>query len=362
MRVSTVFPWRAAAFWLAAAFGLSACDQPVRGAEEEAARPVKLITVEAATLGPDRAFPGRVRAAQTAVLSFQVGGRVEEIPVLEGEEIAEGDLVAKLDDTDFRLALQEAEARFRDLERQLDRQETLLERGHVPQSAVDTVRAQYEMAEADLAQARQNLEYTRIEAPFDGVVAQRHLEAHRNVASGTTVATLHDLSAIEVVIDLPEQILATMQRYDIVHLHVRFEADPTRSYPLTFKEYATQADSATQTYRVTLTTPPPEEIQVLPGMSATVEARALPVGGDDPALAPIRVPAEAVVAGPEGGFQVWIYDAEQGRARARPVEVGVAGAERITIREGLEAGERIVAAGAQFVHDGMAVRPLDNRD
>ncbi len=90
--------------------GCSKKEQEVEKVEE--IRPVKTILVKAPDAGGNRHFPGRIDANKKAELSFRVSGKIQELPVKEGDEVLKGDLIAKLDPTDFQIAVNDKKAIF----------------------------------------------------------------------------------------------------------------------------------------------------------------------------------------------------------------------------------------------------------
>ena len=123
---------------------------------------------------------------------------------------------------------------------------------------------------------------------------------------------------------------------------------------MTLKAFAAEADPQTQTYEVVLGLVPPQELTVLPGMSAEV----FPEGGGDAAAGRLLVPLKAVSAGPDGAPTLWFVDPETSRVTRRAIEVGEIRGSDVVVLRGVQAGERIVTAGVDHLREGMLVRPL----
>lgn len=352
----------AAVVLLVAGVALAACDDAVGQAEttgqplEPAVRPVRVMTVEPGATTEIRRLPGRVEAAQTSAVSFQVPGRIAEFPVREGETVDEGALIAALDAADYELALREAQVQTEQLRKELERKRALRRDGHVSQATLDDAQAAYDLARVQVDRAEQNLDYARIEAPFKALVAERLVDRFTNVSVGEPVALLQDISTLDVEVSVPEITMGRTRQEDLVRITASLSARPEREFPLTIKEWATEPDPDTRAYTVTFAMENPEDIGILPGMSATVE-----VAIADEGAGSLVVPAGAVDAGPEGDFRVWVLDAENNTVHAQPVTVGSLADGRLEITGGLDGGETIVSAGAGFLSEGQKVRPVDAR-
>lgn len=343
---------------LLAALGLAGCDKESADAPPaELTRPALIHTVEATDDAAKLRFPGRLRAARRAELSFEVPGAVAEFPLREGAAVKAGQLVARLDDALFRARVSAARAEFERAQTDLGRYQRLWETEFaVARSEVDDRRSRLETARTNLAAAERDLAATVIKAPFAGVLTRRRLENFTNVQAKQAIADLQDLQALEVVINVPERVLHSErpQRQALAMLEGG-EGDPL---PLVLKSFAAEADPQTQTYEIVLSVQhPPRGRVLLPGMSVTV----LPFAGKaGPASAQLAIPLTAVVSDDRGGAFVWVVGAE-GRAERRKIVVGEIRGASILVGQGLKGGERIVAAGGGAVREGMKLRPLEAR-
>ena len=264
---------------LLSVLGLAACGkQEQTQAPAEVVRPVKTMLIQSADAGAQRSFAGRVEAANRATLSFQVSGKLNEILVKEGEKVVAGQTLARLDPKDLQLVVNDRTANFRRTEADFKRAEELVEKGHVSRSDFDKLRAAYQSASAALDQARNDLSYTELKAPFDGTVSRRLVENFEQVNAKQTVFELRDLQNLEIKFDVPENLTQRIQRKAQAdpgqgtagRVYAGFEGLPDQRFELTFKEAATQADDKTQTFEVTFTMPRPSQLQILPGMTAKV--------------------------------------------------------------------------------------------
>lgn len=326
--------------------------QPKTDAPDAALAPiVRLLKVDPQPVISERYFPARLEASQAANLSFQVPGKLVHFPVIKGDDIAKGELIARLDQTDYQLNISAARVAFEQTERDLRRLQQLRNQNHISQAQLDDARSARDRAEVELDRARQHLIYTEIFAPFDAVIADRRVENFSQVAAGTPIVRIQDLSRIEVEIAVPEILLPQVQDPYAFTVTATLPSVPQRSFELRFKEFATEPDPRSRTYRVTFDMENPEDLRLLPGMSATVRIALL----NDEFPLPV-LPLHAVVA--EGdGARVFVYHADTQRVESRQVTAGRLTGEGIEILSGLKTGEQVVAAGVGFLSDGMLVRP-----
>ncbi|MGH7892836.1 MAG: efflux RND transporter periplasmic adaptor subunit, partial [Thermodesulfobacteriota bacterium] len=227
-------------------------------------RPVKTMIL-GGEQGTGRSFPGKVQGSQRVNLSFRVQGPLIEFPVNEGDEVTKGQLLARLDPRDYQIAHDEAYAQYVEAQADYKRYKDLYERNAVPVADLDVRRAKRDTAQARLDYAKANIDYTYLKAPFGGYVGAKFVQNYQEVRPFDNILSLQDLSKVEIVIDLPENILASTKQGDVVQLYATFQSAPDESFPLVIKEVSAQADPRTQTYRATLSMDQPETIRVLPG-------------------------------------------------------------------------------------------------
>lgn len=323
--------------------------EPIRAARIEAARPAQAAAV--------RVFVGRVEARLSVDLAFQVGGRIANFPVSEGEIIEEGALVAGLETQDFERALRESRVQLQQARQNLERVTTLHERGISADAALEDARTAYDLRAVALDNAQQNLEYATMPAPFQGLVSRRLVDNFTTVSPGQPVVRLQDVSELRLAIQVPESVLALVDETDPTEISAQFPFLPDDSFPLEFRELVTEPDRASQTYTALFALPNNIPANILPGMTANVRVITEPSVDVADAGGAI-IPVTALSPAAEGGFVVWVFDPAEGVVRARDVSVGPVTGEMVRVEEGLSPGEQIVTAGVSALFEGMAVRPL----
>ena len=341
-------------------FGCGSNDQEAPPAE--VVRPVKTLVVAAPESGGIRHFPARIDANRKAELSFRVPGKVSELAIKEGDRVEKDQLIARLDPTDYKITVNDRQAAFDNAKKNFNRAKKLVKKGHISKMDYDRLEAEFKSTRAALNEAKQNLSYTELHAPFDGMIAQRYIQAFEEVQAKQPVVALNDVSTLEVKFDVPESIIrgirsadnneAQSERASHIPVYAEFEGLPGRQFPLTFKEASTRGDSKTQTFEVTYTMKRPDGVSLLAGMTANVTvdlSRYLNAG------TLISIPASAVVADAALKPEVWVVDDKALTVSSKPVKVGAMNGDDIEVLDGLSPGERVVVAGASYLVDGMKV-------
>ena len=122
----------------------------------------------------------------------------------EGDKVVKGQVIARLDQTDFKIQLNDKQAGYDKSKANFTRSATLLEPGHISQREYDEIKAAYSTAEAHLKTAKQNLIYTELKAPFDGSITKTHVDNFEEIMAKNVIATLQDLTMMQIEIDVPE--------------------------------------------------------------------------------------------------------------------------------------------------------------
>ena len=345
---------------------LVACaEEPVA---EVVLRPVRYEMVQSSAAARARTFAGVARAGVESQLSFRVAGTVDRVPVIVGQAVRKGQLLAQVDRTDYELKVQEAlaglaqaQAALRNSDADYDRVRGLYENNNASRRELDGARANFESSEAQvqaaqkrLEQARQQVAYCYLRAPVDGTVASVDVEVNENVSAGQKLFLLTAGADIEVEVALPEAVISDVELGQDVS--VAFDALPGRRFGATVTEAGVAAVGTATTFPVTVRLAD-ADADIRSGMAAEVE---LFFAGAEGATR-MMVPAVSVGEDREGRYVfVLESDAEgEGVVRRREVSVGELTSEGIEILSGLSEGELLVTAGVRRLSDGETVKMLE---
>ena len=353
---------------------LAACSEEEEQVKE-VIRPVKAVqVVDALQLG-QRTFPGRAEATETAELAFRISGPLVEFPANVGDVVKQGDIIAKVDPRDFQVNLRAAKGRLNDALAALRRAENDYKRetsiydedpGATSQAAVDRKREERDRAaasvqtlRASVEAAQDQLDYTVLKAPFDGVVVSTYVENFENIQAQQPIARLVDDSRIEMVVNIPENLISFAKH--VIKVFVAFDAFPDRKLEATIKEIGTEASTTTRTYPVTLIMDQPQDVKILPGMAGkTVNAemsseKILRQMGETG----MEIPVAAVFSKDDiNKTYVWVFDESSSTVKKREVKTEGLAVHGVRIKEGLSSGEWVVVAGVHYLREGQKVKLL----
>ncbi|MBE7635880.1 efflux RND transporter periplasmic adaptor subunit [Sneathiella sp. P13V-1] len=319
-------------------------------------RPAKIIEVGAGSGILTKVFPGITEASRKSELAFRVSGPINDLPVRAGQELKQGDLIARLDDARYQNVLADRKATY-DLTRiELERRQQLQKKNHVSKSTLDIARTNFEGAKAALKQARDDLQYTRLVAPYDGIVSRILVENFENVQAKQTIVLFQGNQNIDVAFNVPEDLLVRVNEGNTNGglVHVKFDSVPDQVFEAYYKEHETLPDASTRSFRVVVSMPIPTGLTALPGMSVNVIVDVSQIIGEQ--KNDLSVPVEAVFE-KDGGTWVWLVKSDNTVTKTRVAVKRIEG-DQLLISQGLIEGNRVIAAGVDYLREGQTVRAL----
>lgn len=332
-----------------------------------ASRPQAVETV-VVTLEPDArawSYVGTVKARYQSDLGFRVGGKIIARSVEVGSPATTGDVIARLDPTDFELTLsaQEAELKAAQVSRDetaaaLDRFRVLLKEGHIAQAAFDQrasaaaeARSRVERAERNVDLARNQLTYTTLVSDSDGVITALPVEVGQVVASGQLVARVARTDAIEIEAALPELDLAAVRNAKVT---ADLWGSGESRLPVTLREVAPDADPVSRTFRARFAlTGKPDVIPDL-GRTATLHLT-------ERRLGMIAVLPLSAISNDGSTPVAWVVSDDGTRAVPRPVTIQAFDKDRVLVSAGLTNGDRVVVLGVHMLDRDKPIRAVETR-
>ena len=340
---------------------LAACsDDKAEVSQAPALRPVKVVEVDAASPAREMRYSGAVKARSEAATGFRVAGKIIERNVDIGDRVNPGDVLARIDATDYELQVRSAEASLASAQRQVETTEFALTRAEALYKQQVTTKAQLEQAQlsynqatatrdsarSTLEQARNQVGYSELKADKPGIVTAINADAGQVVSAGSPVVTVAADGEKEVLIAVPENEIFAFTNGKIVD--VPFWSNAGVTLKGTVREVAGSADASSRTFAVRISLP--EDARVLLGMTAGVIATT-PTADNHYSL-----PLSALARDPGQQTIVWTVERLDGTVHARPVKVAEFTDVGIKISEGIRPGDLVVAAGTQFMAEDMKVK------
>jgi len=344
------------------AFALPAC-----GKKEEPkspiVRPAKIFTVGEASSNLVRSFPGEVESTDKAIQSFRVGGKIIERPATPGRKVNKGDVLAKLDPDDFKLKRDDSQAKFDLAKVQYLRAKDILAKGLIARADYDKAKSSYLAANAELKLATANLSYTVLLTPFDGIVSKVHVDNFTNVKANEPIVNIQSLDSVDIVFQIPENVIARIKRGEgkKADIKIKINSQGDKTYPARAKEFDTEADPQTQTYRAVVTMARPENFSLLEGMSTTVivDFSNIFIEASDKIL----LPPTAVFAAegePVDSKQryVWLVNPDDMKISKQAITIGKLSNDGIEVLSGIQTGQKVISAGVNFIQEGQKVKQI----
>lgn len=343
------------------ALSVSACSE-AKTEPVATVRPVKVVEIAKADAARELQYSGSVKARTEMNQGFRVAGKIVERLVDVGDRVNPGDVLARLDATDYALGVTAAEANLMAAEKQVEtarltqgRAQELFGKKFASQAQVDEAQLGYQQAIAardaaasSLQQAKNQVAYTELKADRKGIVTAISADTGQVVGAGTPVASVAVDGEKEIQIAVPETDISHFKQGQAVK--VGFWTDDQLQLAGKVREVAGSADPQSRTFSVRISLA--DDPNVLLGMTATVKAA---VATAQPlASVPLQALAE------KGGKPiVWVADRDTSTVHARAITVADFTPDGVRVADGLQPGDLVVSAGTQFMTESLKVKLPD---
>ncbi len=327
---------------------LTGCNKAISEPAEPLIKPVKLLAVKDLTVDDSDAFLARIDATYRAQLSFQVSGEVEKLLVRMGQGVEKGEVLATLDPKDLQLALDAAQAQYALAKTQWERAKSLYSKKLISTDSYDQKETQYKAALASFEQAKTDLSYTKIQAPFDGVVSYTYVKPYQVVGEKQEILNLIDNTTLDVSFTLPVSYAESVSLSALknAEMWVTMDSEPSKRIPGKFKEISTQPNIDTNSYEAIVTITRPTDRNLLTGMTGQVH-----IAKQNKSNA-MTLPISAWVNKQESQGEVWVMDSSTQQVNKVTLSLNESGA----IESGLDNNDYVVIAGVERLVEGQVVK------
>jgi membrane fusion protein (multidrug efflux system) len=309
--------------------------------------PVEIASVQQGTVTDRFEAVGTLEADEEISVVAEVQGRIAKLPFQEGAAIRQGQVIAQIDDAEWRAEVERAKALLEQNERAYERWETVVEQKAGAQQDLDDALARLEVSKAELSLAESRLRKARIIAPFSGVVGARRVSPGEFLNPGDVITHLAKLDEMRVTFSAPERFVPQLKLGSPVQVSVT--AYPGEEWEGRIDVIEPVIDPQTRNVKI-LARVPNTGNRLRPGMSANVTAT---LSERNQAL---TIPSEAVIA---EGEQFFVYLIKPDSTVTRvPLTVGSRLPDAVEVLGQLEPGAMIVRAGHQKLFEGAKVMPV----
>ena len=321
----------------------SFAQAPKDTAKVPPAMPVKAAAARIAPAVDEVGAVGTLRADEAVTIRPEIAGRIAEIRFNEGQSIARGALLVKLDQAELAAVLASSAAQAQLDRQRLERSEDLFKKSFISQQALDEARSGYARSAAKQKEDEARLAKTEMRAAFPGVAGLRQVSEGQYVAAGTDIARLEKIDQLKLDFRIPEAFIGKLRAGQPVKVLVDAYAD--RVFPGSVYAIEPGVDDQTRTILLRARVANPE-LRLRPGMFARVQAQ---LGVREKA---IWIPEAAIVP---KGRDSYVFRVAEGKADLVRVQTGARKVGEVEIVKGLGAGDLVVTEGTQKIGPGSAV-------
>ena len=311
------------------------------------AMPVKAAAARIAPAVDEVGAVGTLRADEAVTIRPEIAGRVVEFRFSEGQAVARGAVLVKLDQSELAAVAESSRAQLKLEEQKLERSEDLQRKGFISQQGLDDQKTSLARARAKLAEDEARLSKTEMRAAFPGVAGLRQVSEGQYVAAGTDIVRLEKIDQLKLDFRIPESYIGKLKTGQ--PLKVLVDAYPDRGFTGSIYAIEPGVDDQTRTIQLRARVANPE-LKLRPGMFGRVLVQ---LGVREKA---IWIPEAAIVP---KGQDTTVYRVIDGKIDVVRVRTGVRKVGEVEIVKGLAEGEVVVTEGTQKVGPGSSVLLLD---
>ncbi len=342
---------------LACALLISACAQEGAETDTTEAEDEEIVAIPVEMGRPTRGDIVAVYSGTAPIEAFaeadviaKVAGEVREILVEEGDDVEQGQVLARLDGDRLRLELDQSQANLRKLQRDYERNVDLKEKGLISTGDFDKIRYDLEALEASFNLAKLELDYTQIRAPINGVISDRFVRLGNTVSANEPVFRVTSFDPLVAYLHVPEREYRNIAEDQIVGIDIdalqgqRIIASVTRVSPI--------VDPQTGTFKITIEISD-DERRIKPGMFGRISIVY------DRHVNVLQIPRSSIL---EESGETSVFVIEDGIAKRRNVKTGYANSGMIEITEGLEDDDKVVTVGQAGLKDDSVVTIINDAE
>jgi membrane fusion protein (multidrug efflux system) len=332
---------------------LGACaqngDEPETTEDEEAtvAIPVEIVAPTRGDIVAVYSGTAPIEAFAEADVIAKVSGEVRQILMEEGEDVTQGQVLARLDGDRLRLELNQSEANLRKLQRDYERNVELEGKGLISSGEFDKIRYEMEALEASYNLAKLELDYTQIRAPIDGVISERFIKLGSTISVNEPAFQITSFDPLVAYLHIPEREYRNIAKDQIVGIDI--DALPGQRIITSVARVSPVVDPQTGTFKITIEISDKER-RIKPGMFGRISIVY------DMHANVLQIPRSAIL---EESGETSVFVVVDDKAIRKPVQTGYSNSGMIEIVAGVSDSDRVVAVGQVGLKDDAAVTVIN---
>lgn len=305
-----------------------------------------LLTLSPSTIRDRLNLPGEIEPWTRLDLLAKISGEVKEVMVTEGDKVREGQVLARIDEDDYRIALDSATATFELARTNLERLQSLFAKGLIPAAELDAVDTDMRTARAAMEEAALNLSRCTVTAPMTGVIRRLDLKKGLLLSVADPMAEILEIDRVKAVIGIPESDVAAVRKLDTVVFTVK--ALDGRRITGSRHFLSPAPETAARLYRLELAVDNGNG-DILPGMF--IRADIVKRVAHDAFV----IPLYAVLVRND---ERYVFVEKDGTAHKRPVTLGIMEKWQVQVTDGLSAGDKLIIQGHRDVEPEQEVKVI----
>lgn len=252
---------------------LAGCDNVTKepDADAKVIRPAKIYTVSEQSQLNYLSLPAVIEAKDSIALAFEISGKIQKVYVESGQDVKKGDMIAKLDQTSLKNDLAAIKANYDNVRVRFNRVKKLIKNNTISRSMFEQTESEYKIAQANYNNAKQRLADSVIYSPYTGPVSRVHVDNFETIVPDQAIVTIQQDGASLAVASIPSSIIANSKKIKPTSIKVLLDSAPSLQMEGVVESFETMTESSSQSFPVKIQFTPPENLTVLPGMTATIE-------------------------------------------------------------------------------------------
>jgi len=308
--------------------------------------PINTITLllSPATITDRINLPGAIAPWTRLQLMAKIGGSIDEVLVTDGDHVKKGDILARIEDIDFKIALDRAKAAYNLAKDDFERNKEIYKKGVIPSATLDINSTKMQTTKADYDNAKLMLSRTVVTSPMDGVIRRLDAKVGLQLSVGDPIAEILEIDRVKAIIGIPESDVTAVRKLDTVNITIQALGDKEI---LAEKHFLSPAPETTaRLYNLELKIDNPEN-EVLTGMFVRADIIKEQIENS------ISIPFYSVIS---RNNEKYVYIEQEGLAVKREVSLGIMENWMVEVKRGLSAGDKLIVEGHRDVEDGQRIK------